>query len=204
MKKIENISYSFLKIKSNFSMKGIHASLFQNNDTRAKFVGVRFNLSYFIDADVVRWNTTKNFTFFVPIKNIYDPIYIKEWDLKTPIDFVDYQINYSNNISSLKRFINSTDFLEESNAPSFLMRLQGDFNASTCCGIESALYPKKLGLNKMFNMTYIDYCNASNRCVPDSGSGSLYSVKGITSSNPSDDYYGFKLDAQHYIKYGIE
>jgi hypothetical protein len=52
-------------------------------------------------------------------------------------------------------------------------------------------------------MTYIDYCNASKRCVPDYGNGSLYIVNGITSDNPNDDYYGFRLDARHYVKFGI-
>ncbi len=201
--KISNISLEFLKIKTIFHTDSVKAAIFQDTTTGPEHIGVTFNLSYDVNASIVYWNVSKSFSFVIPVENLYDAYYLKEWGMKIPIIFADYNINYTNSTESLYRFINNTEFIPEPYAPSFLMRLQGNYNASECCGIESAINPNKLGFTKEYDMTYIDFCNASDRCVPDSGSGSLYTIPGITSHSSSLKFYGFKLDARHYVKFGV-
>jgi hypothetical protein len=203
LEEIEYISLDFLKIETTFDKEDINVSITQNNLSGPEHILVLLDLAYYIDSGVAQWNTSRHFEIPVFIEHLYDPLYIEEFNINIPIIFVRNEVNYSEDEISLSSFIEDMNFIKEPFAPSFLMRLEGDFNESKCCGIESPLNPNVLGFTKQHNITYIDFCNVSKRCVPDTGQGTLYSIDGITSTVDTEDYYGFKLDARHFVKYGV-
>ena len=206
LSKIGNLSEEFLKIKVDFNFSSVEAELFQNNLTGPKQVGLKFSIGYYINATIASWNKTTEFETMVPIEYLYDPIYRAEYGKNKSIIFPTFEVNYTKNQTSLRTFIRKTLFLHSKNikAPDFLMRLQGIAEVSECCGIESALNPKELMFTKMYNMTYIDFCNSTKLlCTPDSGHGSLYPVEGITTYASGTEFYGFMLDATNYVALGV-
>lgn len=140
------------------------------------------------------WNRTANITYNVPIQGLKDPVSIVNSNNlvttfmnKTTIsDFVQGE-----NIDNLMRHTNQSYYIQNSDAPSFLMRLQGSLGSSPA-GIERLVDVQALQ----------DAGFAGNgRSVVDhiyfgSGSVTTYSIDGAPS--------WFKIDENHLELYEVE
>ncbi|MEM4267381.1 MAG: hypothetical protein QXK37_00965 [Candidatus Woesearchaeota archaeon] len=104
------------------------------------------------------------------------------------------------NVSTTREFISKSQFRwnRYGEAPSFLMRLEGNLKGkSSCCGIESLLN----GSVGNFNRSYVDYqyYNGTGDVCP--LGIYVYNVSGITDHSIGSP--GFRLDAQHIGLYGL-
>lgn len=109
---------------------------------------IRMEMQYLLTdtADTASWNITDNFTAQVSIDSLEDPIYIMETFGQVPntitrtnvTDFVS-----GSDISELKVHLHDSMYVESDAAPSYWMRLEGNFNPSPY-GIESMVNLEKL------------------------------------------------------------
>lgn len=115
------------------------------------------DLSIKDNTNLVSWNRTANITVYVPIENFEDPLYMKGTHglVANKINKTIYSvpIPLSNLLSQAENsyYINSTD------APSFLKRLQGDFSADQN-GIESLVNIPQLSALSAQGITVQDKC----------------------------------------------
>lgn len=161
------------------------------------------------------WKVT--FAAEVIIKNNYsDTIYDIQDEILSNISIIGYNdplflIHSQNrsiiraatvtwNLSETINHIANNTFTYFNRAPSFIMRMENDTGASSCCGIESIL-------NSSFgnyNYSYIDYLfwNQTYSCGKSGKYGKLFNVTAI-GAMPSGTGLFVKFDPVHYPYYGI-
>ncbi|MBI3034589.1 hypothetical protein HYY72_05515 [Candidatus Woesearchaeota archaeon] len=215
---IENASMDTLHIKTRFDKNSGNYSvkIYQSNLTGPWKVGVNLSTNYTIDASIAYWNITQDVETTIPIEGLLDPIYLKEAGYNNTI----ISTNTTQwNLSNLSQFIYDGRYRLLSEAPSFTMRLYHNLSnggltasGSICCGIESAVNPDRLNINKCTRKSYIDWCFYGNKCEPDiSGSPnakvwnitSITTYPGFLGGWPYRQYTGFKLDSAHLSVYNV-
>jgi hypothetical protein len=199
---LEHDTRYWLSMDVEFNLTHFDAVLYQSNSTGYEFIGANLSMRYEVDAGVATWRVDNNWSALVPVQGLYDPLYMKEQEKGIPVNITKAAINYVADWTSLYNFILNTNYVREPNAPSFLMRLTGNLSGSNCCGLESAINPVMLGLREQYNATYIDYFFYSRRCAPHTSDSSLYKLKHIYNDTVGNNFYGFLLDAPHYVKFG--
>ncbi len=190
-------------IEANFNYSKTKVIVYQSNTSGPDNIIVNLTMEYSVDCGIAQWNINKSWSVQVPVEGLYDPLWLYYEGKKIPINFAEYQVNYSKNWTDLRKFIDNINYLKEPDGPSYLMRLTGNLNSSKCCGIESPVNPKTLNFNSEYWGTYIDYCLYSNRCAPGPKNLSLYEMDNITNHTLGKKFYGYKLDPRHYVKFGI-
>ncbi|MCH7850433.1 MAG: hypothetical protein IH845_02210 [Nanoarchaeota archaeon] len=141
------------------------------------------------------WNRTANFEAYIPITNFEDPLYLIETN-----GFIAHKINITpynstefvdgSDVTKLTDHLNNFYYIDNTDAPSFLKRLEGDFSSDPN-GIESlvniqALSSAGIGVVDKVIVDHIYFSSANP-------SGSTYS------GMPS----WFKLDSGHEGTYGL-
>jgi hypothetical protein len=145
------------------------------------------------------WEFDKNYTTEVPLQNIRDPIYSVGTYGKVPntirqtnvTDFIDQA---TNSTLGLQIHNNNSFYYPNTNAPSFLMRLSGNFSPSQY-GIESLVYTPELdtqGVSYESSKSIVDYVFFSNI--------SGYTSKACSVKNMPT---WFKIDLNHTSTYEV-
>jgi len=95
------------------------------------------------------------------------------------------------NISNLLIHIDKSLYMNNSDAPSFLHRLEGNLNSSECCGIESFANLFRLSQQgiKVSDWTVVDYLYWQNSTME------TYSINWTPG--------WFKLDFEHVLRYNL-
>ncbi|MBN2142196.1 hypothetical protein JW711_02600 [Candidatus Woesearchaeota archaeon] len=118
---------------------------------------------------LAEWVFQKNYTTTVPLQNIRDPIYSVGTYGKVPntirmpngTDFVD---SSDNDTTVLQLHLNNSYYMENTKAPSFIMRLSGNFSPSPY-GIESLVYVPELDVQEVSyssDKSIVDYIFFTN------------------------------------------
>ncbi len=163
---------------------------------------VKANIS--VKSDVAEWKKTVIISASIDIEELYDPYYLVNTDGLYP-----KQIKRSNrewnkwNISHVREHLRNGTYVywQNSDAPSFLMRLTNDMAGSSCCGIESLVDPNKITPNDQTE-SYVDYLFWTH--VYNARCAELYNItKKPTSQGLWDEFKYFKLDMDHAAKYNI-
>ena len=146
-------------------------------------VDVKFIISYEV-RDLkgnVNWKIeNKEITIKLDVQNYRDPLYLVKADLNNTITRTTVTIW---NLDNFKQFVQNAQFRENTNAPSFLDRLQGR-TSSNPNGIESLLEPFFFDNPSGFsNADYQYWSSANGEC----------SVDGMNSD--------FRLDGSHLTYY---
>ncbi|MFH1174515.1 MAG: hypothetical protein V1725_05235 [archaeon] len=148
---------------------------------------------------VAQWNYEKEFNVTVPILDLKDPLYsvyakgkfiviIKQFT-ETPF------VNLSNNdTTNLRLFLNGSYYHENPDAPSYLMRFEGNISSSPF-GIESFVYLPSLDeslISRDYSIAdYLYFTNtstANDRCQ-------------VQNMHYTDDW--FRIDQGHFAYYGM-
>ncbi|MBW2990346.1 hypothetical protein KY348_01435 [Candidatus Woesearchaeota archaeon] len=150
---------------------------------------------------LVRWEFDKDFNTSVSIIDIRDPVYSVYTLGKFPntirITNVTEYINDTddaNDTTQLQIHVNNSYYTENSLAPSFLMRMEGNFSNSTY-GIESIVFiPELIEQDVIYDTdrSIIDYILFSNIAG--------YEQKACNVQNMSN---WFKIDTNHTTKYEL-
>ncbi len=142
-------------------------------------VYMALNITLIDNKHTASWNINKEYVTTVPIDNLRDPLYSKNTFNKVPntIRRLNSTINSSilfNDISlmTLQNHINSSYYIESSNAPTFIMRFEGK-TTSDPYGIESIVddrillnpeltsYPKRIKVDYI----YFNDLNVNKVCI---------------------------------------
>ncbi|MBW2988161.1 hypothetical protein DRJ48_02375 [Candidatus Woesearchaeota archaeon] len=206
LRRLEEAAWEGLSIITRFNTTNSNVVVFQSNASGAFNVIVNLTLRYTVLAGTATWNVKKTWSVKVPIEGLYDPLWFKWEGRAIPIEFAEYEVDYAKNWTSLFKFIDNIDYMRQPYGPSYLMRLTGQYNLSSrCCGIESAVNPYYLNFTREYNRTYIDFCFYTvGKCAPYGVNKTLYELENITTHTPNTKFYGFKLDARHYVGFSAE
>ena len=148
---------------------------------------------------LAKWDFYKDYNTSVSIINIRDPVYSVATKGRIPntiriTNITDYVDDATNDTTNLLLHINNSFYTENALAPSFLMRLEGNFSSSPY-GIESLVYLPELavqGVSYSTTKSIVDYILFSNITG--------YEEKACNVDNmPS----WFKIDLNHTAKYEV-
>ncbi|MBN1793143.1 hypothetical protein JW826_05660 [Candidatus Woesearchaeota archaeon] len=179
-----NVTNITLYHDSPWSVKVIISARILVNDTRG----------------LANWDFAKNYTTSVPLTNIKDPLYSIGTYGKIPnpirqTNVSDYVLSPSNNTENLQIHLNNSFYIENTKAPSFLMRLSGNFSPSPY-GIESLVYLPELdtqGVEYDSDKSLVDYVFFTNLTG--------YALLACDVDNmPS----WFKIDLNHTAEYEVD
>ena len=177
--------------------------LFSQSSPWSVEVVVTTNIIISDQKNLSSWNFSRNYTTSVSIINIRDPVYsvstlgkarnpIRAWP-----DNLAFVIG--NDTTNIMNFTNNSYYVNNTLAPSFLMRFEGRLNeSSACCGIESFVNIPKLsdqGIPYNSSRSIVDYIYFSdNANITASYSNVTCYVQNITTT---PTYYWFKIDVNH-------
>jgi len=219
LKELARISKDELHVKSVFEPRSLN--VFQNNETGPWNIGINFTINYFVDGDLATWNRSSNIITRFSIIGLEDPIYSyhskKDAQGNNPKNIIianGFKENWT--IENFGSFVRAQSYRYDSKAPSYLLRLINDYNASGCCGIESMINLNKMMAEDNKNATFVDYCYWSNICVGEDYGNYIWTIEGdkfgkqnITyygeerDARPEHEFYRFKLDTYHIGRYNL-
>jgi len=179
------------KINVNISMTNTSIEFKHNDPWNIRFTMI----SDFIMQDkqgLARWEKRQNISVLLPIEGFEDPMFIKEARalVSRKINRTVYEGNYTDagDVSNLKDHVNKEYYAANPNAPSFLNRLEGDFDIDIN-GIESFVYIPNLPSDlQNIGETCIDY---------------LYFGSGGAGTSVMGMQDWFRIDDAHKAKYQV-
>jgi len=147
---------------------------------------------------LARWDFSKNYSTSISLISIRDPIYSVFTYGRVPntiriSNITDY-VNSDNDTTQLQIHINNSFYTENTLAPSFLMRLEGNFSSSPY-GIESIVYIPELlyqGVGYDSSRSIVDYVLFTNITG--------YEEKACNVQNMPA---WFRIDLNHTVKYEV-
>ncbi len=147
------------------------------------------------------WEFTKDYNTSVSLINIRDPIYSVFTHGRMPntiriTNVTDYVDDATNDTRELRRHINNSFYTENLLAPSYLMRIEGNFSSSPY-GIESLVYIPELinqDVNYSSAKSIVDYVLFSNITGYDEKACDVQNM-------PS--WFKFKIDLNHTSDYEV-
>jgi hypothetical protein len=120
---------------------------------------------------LARWEFTRDYETDVSLINIRDPLYSVATYGKVPntiriTNITDFVIG-TNDTTGLKKHINNSYYIANPLAPSFIMRLEGDFNSSphgieSLVNIQELIYQEVSYTNDRSIVDYILFSNKTN------------------------------------------
>jgi len=187
---INSVNDKANKINAEVKMSDYVFEIGQDDPWHVKF-SISFDFVMSDLQDLAKWEKTQNITAFIPIAGFQDPIYILNTgaQVSRTINQTIYEGNYVNagDVTNLSLHVEKGYYAANSNAPSFLNRLEGNFTGDVN-GIESFVKIPELP-GSVETKTCIDYFYFS------SSNPSASTVTGMPS--------WFRIDDGHKIKYQI-
>ncbi|MBS3158580.1 hypothetical protein J4206_04800 [Candidatus Woesearchaeota archaeon] len=219
LKELARISKDELHVKSIF--EPLSLNVFQNNETGPWNIGINFTINYFVDGDLAAWNRSSNIITQFSIIGLEDPLYhySSNQDLledvhKNIITADNFNDNWT--IENFALHVKGQTYRYDPKAPSYLLRLINDYNASSCCGIESMINLNNMVAEDNKNATFVDYCYWSDICIGEDYGNYIWTIEGdkfgkqnITyygeerDALPEHEFYRFKLDTYHIGRYNL-
>ncbi len=219
LNELAKISKDELHVKASFEPRTLN--VFQNNETGPWNIGINFTINYFVDGDLATWNKSSNIITQFSIIGLEDPLYSysskqnnQGENHKNIIKADNFNENWT--IENFRLFVRDQTYRYDSKAPSYLLRLINDYNASGCCGIESMINLNIMQDEENRNATFVDYCYWSNICIGEDYGNYIWTLEGDKFSKPNITYYGeerdtqpenefyrFKLDTYHIGRYNL-
>jgi len=140
----DNINKKAVKINVEINLLDPIIEITQEDPWNVKII-LTTNLTMRDLAGLASWNRTQSIVALIPIEGFEDPIYPLETNDPTKTNIINRTVNATfSSISELLDHEANTYYLNSSEAPSFLDRLEGNIGASNPNGIES-LVATKLG-----------------------------------------------------------
>ena len=204
---LENASYSDYLVKLKLLSQQIGIDVYLNVTDVVLYQESPWSVKVIVQAHVyvndtkglAEWEFEKNYTTEVPLQNIRDPVYSvgtlgKVPNAIRPTNVTDFVDDATNETYGLQEHINSTYYISNTDAPSFLMRLSGNFSPSPY-GIESLVYIPELdtqGVTYSSSKSIVDYVFFTN-------------VTGYNQDACSVDNMPswFRIDLNHTNKYEV-
>ena len=151
---------------------------------------------------LANWHFSKNYSTSASLINIRDPVYSVTTFGRVPntirisnVTDSDYVNDTNNDTRWLMYHINHSFYVTNPLAPSFLMRMEGNFSNSTEFGIESMVYIPELiiqGVDYSLSKSIIDYVLFTN-----------VSGYGLQACSVDNMPAWFRIDINHTNKYEI-
>ncbi len=192
--RLESVLGDYIDVSINFSVIDVNIG-----QSTPWFIETELIITYSVKSESASWD--RNYTIIRSLSPTYvfdDPAYYLNTDglYKKKVKKTSIRYNQWNN-SQFKYFISNESYFDwhDGSAPSFLMRFEGDFSGSLCCGIESVVNPSKITPSDVTD-SYIDYHFWNNTYR--TACSRIYNVTGIW-----DDYPGLKLDFQEITRYNL-
>ncbi|MBI2542519.1 hypothetical protein HYV80_07485 [Candidatus Woesearchaeota archaeon] len=162
-------------------------------------IGSRMSVNFTVRSNVAEWNKIDTIAVSVSLEGMHDPYYLANTngEYTNQVKKSTIGITEEWNITKVREHLRNGTYihLDNSNAPSFLMRLTNTISNSSCCGIESLVNPNRISPSDQAE-SYADYSFWShefqNEC------SQLYNITGLW-----DEFRYFKLDFEHVIRYNI-
>ncbi|NJL43911.1 MAG: hypothetical protein HC945_01120 [Nitrosarchaeum sp.] len=196
---IDRVRYNVERMGMNFTVNVTRIYLRQEDPWNILVASqIELELSDF--KNTMRWETHKNYTAKVPIQDIIDPLYAVGTGNLIPntiritniTEFVDDTDN-RNDTTQLLQFYNTSAYRASTQAPSILMRFEGNLNASEF-GIESLVNLGELATQSIpirAGRSVVDYVYF--------GTQSTTNLCNIQNTPP-----GFIIDQDHIEAYEID
>ncbi|MDD5192915.1 MAG: hypothetical protein PHH54_01380 [Candidatus Nanoarchaeia archaeon] len=150
-------------------------------------VSLKSNLIIKDRGNMALWNKTADYYVYIPIENFEDPLYIVNTNAKVVNKFVKTPYNVPVLTANLTNHFENSYYINHTDAPSFLKRLQGDLSADPN-GIESLVNTHKLSIQGI---------EVKDRCVIDY---LYFSGPGCDIAEIHDSW--IKIDSNHTETYG--
>lgn len=180
------------QIDVNLSIKIINLTVYQSSPWAVN-VRTAVNLSLTDKKRTASWHKSSTITTAVDLETLEEPLYAI---LSNGV--LHRSIAKSNvtswNISSLKQHLVKNTYVANTNAPSFMLRLEGKFDASAN-GIETLIDTNEwlYRVGPVKHTSSVDYIYFSNR------GNKNYSIHNITDKGYGD----FRLDSDHVKSYNV-
>lgn len=162
-------------------------------------IGSRLSVNFTVRSNVAEWRKIEIITASISIEGLHDPYYLANTNKEYANQVKKSTIGITEewNITKVREHLRNGTYihLDNSNAPSFLMRFTSTISNSSCCGIESLVNPNKISPSNQFE-SYADYSFWSHEFQNDCSQ--IYNITGLW-----DEFRHFKLDFEHVIRYNI-
>lgn len=189
----DSINNKAAKVNIDVSLSNPSFSMSQEDPWHIK-VNLQTDLSITDKGNLASWNRRADISAYIPIENFEDPIYtvntnakvIKKINRTIYSDFVE-----GTDVSNLASHTANSYYLNSTDAPSFLDRLQGSLNANQN-GVESLVYLPDLSKQGIttYSKSVVDHIYFSSSDPPP------YNIQGMSS--------WFRLDNEHLSLYQVE
>jgi len=182
------------KINADIQLENPVLTVTQDNPWSIRF-SLTADLLVVDKTNMSLWNKTQVIVAYVPIENFEDPVYIVGTNnvVTNKINQTSYTVFVEgSDVSNLSAHLANSSYAESSLAPSFLQRLEGNFDASDN-GIESLVYLPSLSSQgiEIKEKSIVDYIYFSTQ-----NPSPLYKTTGMPS--------WFKLDESHLDIYQVK
>lgn len=191
---VNSINSKATKINVIVNMSNSNISIFQEDPWFVKVV-LTSDFEMRDRSNLASWNRTQNISAYIPVTEFYDPLYtIGTFGQVAPrkINKTIYEGNYVTgcSVTNLSSHASLGLFTNNSLAPSFLNRLEGNFSADPN-GIESFVntdYLDSQGFSVNYASSSIDY---------------IYFGVQTSGSHPAGTPSWVKIDAAHQARYQV-
>ncbi len=192
---MSNISKNALNVDTEFEVNNVEIS-----QIRPWFVEIMMNISMLVTSESSVWNSSGYIVSVeLSIQDFEDPYYIVQTNSLYRNNFTKSSVlAYNWYPQDVINHVRNGTYIYWPDAPSFLMRFEGDIAASECCGIESLINPVKLsgaGIPDK-DTIYTDYQFWETEILCDNSV--LYEVL-----NGAPEFADFKLNFNHIVNYNL-
>ena len=188
---IDNINIKGDKVNAKVSLSNPSIKIFQEDPWNIKII-LTTDMEIEDKSGLVSWNKTKEIIAYIPIEGFEDPLYIVNGNglVSNKINKTNYTYFVSGvDVSNLQDHLENSNYINSTDAPSFIDRLQGKTSPSDY-GIESLVYLPKLPTQKQdSSKSLVDHVYFSG------ATPNLHTVDGMPS--------WFKIDDAHVGLYGV-
>lgn len=131
-------------------------SVTQNDPWNVNF-SIMFNLTVRDQGGLAVWNKEETISAIVPISGFQDPIYTVESNNPSVVNSINITPYNTFDSSSLLIHASNSFYMNSTDAPNFIHRLEGNLSAVDETGIESLVYVPGLPASNQYSKTIVDH-----------------------------------------------
>ena len=203
LEKLTNVSRKEMNIEIAFTVNGI--TLEQDYETGPWRARAQMDISYWVKSEgVANWtrnNTRINTTF--EVSGFMDPYLAVMSDgvLNRMFNITNVTADRINDMDQFKSLVLGGAYIfENTTAPNFLYRFEGNLSNSSCCGIESfvipeQVYPGAAGDADIYGVSNVDFEFWSEKCFNEKTLQQEHVLWNVT--DIYEELGFFKLDSYH-------
>lgn len=153
---IQNINEKAAKINVNVTLSTPSLNITQEDPWNVKVI-MTTNISLSDSTGLASWNKTEVIFTLIPVTSFEDPVYPLESNNPGVSNKINKTPHTSFDSASLLDHATNQYYLNSSEAPSFLDRLQGDLSSQNPHGIESLVYVPGLPAQNQHSKSIVDH-----------------------------------------------